>query len=170
MKTRIAAAAAALLIAGGIAAPASAAINSPVPSDLYITVGQLDWAWASPCSPGGCNAGQFPLDLSYQGTQGWRVATAADFANAPTAADFGGRCAAAYFTTANYCDFGDGQTGYIWNNPNSPNPAELNADTWVVRGLDAGVPEPATWALMILGFGAVGGALRRRAKAAVRFA
>ena len=26
----------------------------------------------------------------------------------------------------------------------------------------AGVPEPATWALMILGFGAVGGAMRRR--------
>ena len=33
-------------------------------------------------------------------------------------------------------------------------------------GLTAGaVPEPATWALMILGFGAVGGAMRRRAKA-----
>ncbi len=33
------------------------------------------------------------------------------------------------------------------------------------------VPEPATWALMILGFGAVGGAMRRRtAKTTVRFA
>jgi len=33
------------------------------------------------------------------------------------------------------------------------------------------VPEPATWALMILGFGAVGGAMRRRnAKTSVRFA
>lgn len=36
----------------------------------------------------------------------------------------------------------------------------------------AGVPEPATWGLMILGFGAVGAAMRRRAsvKATVRFA
>jgi hypothetical protein len=36
----------------------------------------------------------------------------------------------------------------------------------------AAVPEPATWALMILGFGAVGGAMRRRqsVKATVRFA
>ena len=33
-----------------------------------------------------------------------------------------------------------------------------------------GVPEPATWALMILGFGAVGGAMRRRTRASVRFA
>ena len=35
----------------------------------------------------------------------------------------------------------------------------------------AGVPEPATWGLMILGFGAVGGAMRRRKVAtSVRFA
>jgi hypothetical protein len=36
----------------------------------------------------------------------------------------------------------------------------------------AGVPEPAAWALMILGFGAVAGAMRRRqsVKATVRFA
>ena len=37
--------------------------------------------------------------------------------------------------------------------------------------LPGGVPEPATWALMILGFGAVAGAMRRRqAKTTVRFA
>jgi len=36
----------------------------------------------------------------------------------------------------------------------------------------AGVPEPATWALMILGMGAIGGAMRRRqtTKATIRFA
>ena len=31
---------------------------------------------------------------------------------------------------------------------------------------DGGVPEPAGWALMILGFGLVGGALRRRSRLA----
>ena len=36
--------------------------------------------------------------------------------------------------------------------------------------VNGSVPEPATWALMILGMGAVGGAMRRRTKAAVRFA
>ncbi|WP_254620931.1 PEPxxWA-CTERM sorting domain-containing protein [Sphingomonas sp. CL5.1] len=34
----------------------------------------------------------------------------------------------------------------------------------------AGVPEPATWAMMILGFGLVGASLRRREKAVARFA
>jgi hypothetical protein len=37
--------------------------------------------------------------------------------------------------------------------------------------VQSGVPEPATWALMILGFGAIGGALRRRqAKTTVVYA
>lgn len=35
--------------------------------------------------------------------------------------------------------------------------------------ISSAVPEPATWALMILGFGAVGYAMRRRPKAVVRF-
>jgi hypothetical protein len=34
--------------------------------------------------------------------------------------------------------------------------------------LNGAVPEPATWALMILGFGAVGGAMRRRQSVAAR--
>ncbi len=33
-----------------------------------------------------------------------------------------------------------------------------------------GVPEPATWAMLILGFGVVGGAMRRRQRVSVRFA
>lgn len=42
----------------------------------------------------------------------------------------------------------------------------------VSLSLMGGVPEPTTWALMILGMGAVGGAMRRKqaVKAAVRFA
>ena len=36
--------------------------------------------------------------------------------------------------------------------------------------LDAAVPEPASWALMISGFGLVGAASRRRARASVAFA
>ena len=43
----------------------------------------------------------------------------------------------------------------------------INAAFDVARG---GVPEPATWALMIVGFGAVGGATRRRRSGVAAFA
>lgn len=42
-------------------------------------------------------------------------------------------------------------------------------DNITYSGVDA-VPEPATWAMMIGGFGLVGGAMRRRAKTSVAFA
>ena len=144
---------------------ASAAIDLPVPEELYITINGMDWAWASPCSPGGCwDAGQ-ALDLSYQGTQGWRVAEAADFLLGPTAADFGTQqnfaCASAYFTNFTHCDYWDGQNGYVWNMPGGQ--SFNTSETWVVRGQQTpAVPEPGTWAMMLLGFGAIGFAMRRR--------
>ncbi len=33
----------------------------------------------------------------------------------------------------------------------------------VASGMISAVPEPATWAMMIIGFGAIGAAMRRRA-------
>ena len=46
-----------------------------------------------------------------------------------------------------------------------------STNTLNFRIRDAGaVPEPASWALMLAGFGAVGGAMRSRRKAAVTFA
>ena len=46
------------------------------------------------------------------------------------------------------------------------------ADDYVVRvtNLAGAVPEPASWALMIGGFGVVGASMRRRARTSVRFA
>jgi hypothetical protein len=51
-------------------------------------------------------------------------------------------------------------------------PAFFQIDDISVTGLSGAVPEPATWAMMILGMGAVGGAMRRKqaVKASVRFA
>nr|WP_205958336.1 PEPxxWA-CTERM sorting domain-containing protein [Qipengyuania sediminis] len=42
--------------------------------------------------------------------------------------------------------------------------------TFIHRDFIAGVPEPGTWAMMILGFGFVGGAMRRRGAMTLRFA
>ncbi len=44
-----------------------------------------------------------------------------------------------------------------------------NQSFLVKLGYSAPVPEPATWAMMIVGFGLVGGTMRSRQKAAVAF-
>jgi len=86
-------------LALGAAVPASAAINAPVPTANYITFNGNDWAWASPCPPSGhgdggtCGDGS-AIDFSYQGTQGWRLPTAAELAAGPSVADFGSPSAA----------------------------------------------------------------------------
>lgn len=56
---------------------------------------------------------------------------------------------------------------FYWDSNNFDNSGEITFQ------LLAGVPEPTTWAMMILGFGVVGGAMRRRkaqTKVAVRYA
>jgi hypothetical protein len=62
-------------------------------------------------------------------------------------------------------DFGDVDLilNSSWGEYSGYVPIYLHAD-WI-RGIQASVPEPESWALMILGFGFVGGALRRRAPA-----
>lgn len=42
-----------------------------------------------------------------------------------------------------------------------------NGATWAIAGVQGGVPEPATWAMLIIGFGAVGMASRKRRTRAV---
>ena len=176
------------MLAAFSAAPAAAALNVPLPTNTYITFGGLDWAWASPCSPTGCNGGQDVLDLSYQSTLGWRFATAAELLARPAPSDFSfsganvpfggnsvegtffngampgdGACAAAYFTAGffNQCNYGDAQIDAIFGVYFDPN--ERNVETWLVRG--GAVPEASTWALLIAGFGLVGTAMRRRVAA-----
>lgn len=49
-----------------------------------------------------------------------------------------------------------------------PNNTYFNDSTLFSGTISGAVPEPATWALMILGFGAVGGAMRRRQSVAAK--
>ncbi len=62
-----------------------------------------------------------------------------------------------------------GQAFGVQSYPNCPNtPAsacDLNFRVTGTREVAGAVPEPATWAMMIAGFGMMGGALRRRSRA-----
>lgn len=53
---------------------------------------------------------------------------------------------------------------------NVGNNGDYTYDSTGLQGSIASVPEPTTWAMMIGGFGVVGGAMRRRAKVRVAFA
>ena len=155
-------------IVAGMPAPALAQINAPVPVANYITFGGFDWAWASPCPPsggaGGTTCGFGPiLDLSYQGTLGWRLPTAAELAAGPSASDFGTpsafACASAWFVpTYTHCDYGDAAAGAVFGSAGGGNWYD---ETWVIRDVSA-VPEPAAWGMLIGGFALAGGAIRRR--------
>jgi hypothetical protein len=173
-------------VAAAFALPAAAnaaIINAPVPTANYITVGGLDWAWAAPCAFSAPTCGA--VDLSYQGGQGWRIPTLSEFLARPTVADFGGKCASNWFSLVHsHCDFGDPEYDGGVNGAGQPmgylydfgygittNGTSSVADTWLVRGGNGGgVPEPATWALLIAGFGMVGGAMRRRQSVRVTYA
>lgn len=178
MKTHLLLAAAALAAATA-AVPAHALINAPVPEDNYISFGGLDWAWAAPCAAYGDSCGV--VDMTYQSTQGWRFPTYDEFLARPTVFDFGTadsfKCASAWFSTVHsHCDYGDPDypnspvagvqpSGYLFDYGYgiTSNGSDPLAETWVVRGqATPGIPEPATWAMMIAGFGMVGAGLRRR--------
>ncbi len=156
----------------GLATPAAAILNVPVPAANYIVFGGNDWAWASPCPPSGSANGTQcgqpnTVDFTYQATQGWRLPTAAELAAGPVAADFGNAgnfaCASAWFNTVyTHCDYGDAAGGAVFGGAGGGNWYD---ETWVIRS--AAVPEPASWALMIGGFAMVGATMRRRALRAV---
>lgn len=60
--------------------------------------------------------------------------------------------------------------GNMFFGPTSNGTSLSNFDLVFSEGRTAPVPEPAAWAMMIAGFGLIGGAMRRRRRMSVRFA
>ncbi|MDE2405177.1 MAG: PEP-CTERM sorting domain-containing protein [Sphingomonadales bacterium] len=179
-----------------ISGPASAALfNQPVPVNATVSFNGLQWAWASPLgSPS-------DVDLSYQGAFGWHLPTADELLLAPNAQQFiyagantpfdgsdpvsganwaytngqtgFGALASPYFSGYRHGDFCNGVGSACGFGEQAWNSGGFS-ESLVVRTLDVGqsVPEPATWAMMLLGFFGVGAAMRRkgRQQANVRFA
>jgi hypothetical protein len=138
-------------------------ITDPL-EDKIVTVGNLDWAWASPCS-GGCS--QLVDDWEYAGgvytdllntqleVSTWRFASVSEWALLPSAASFrnDNKCAAAWFDNRHsHCDYGD---------PTSRIPVGGYSETFVVRtnSVVNAVPEPST--LVVFALGMIGLVSRR---------
>lgn len=163
-------------------------VNTPVPSNAYITFKGLDWAWASPVAYDG-SFGAGAVDLSVQGGYGWRIPTLAELVNAPQAQDFvfkganvpylgvdpvsgasneygdaGGdmACASPYFNnTYSHCDFTNGLNGGDGIGWYGTAGAPRYAESLMVRGVSA-VPEPETYAMLFAGLGVLGFVGKRR--------
>lgn len=111
----------------------------------------------------GANVGQGGVDFA-----SWSLFGEGDGIPVDVGGD--GACAATYFSGDNAfreCNWYDGTTGHIWDPGADYSQVDKESleywglDTWVVRG-ELNVPEPASWALLITGFGLVGATLRRR--------
>lgn len=112
--------------------------------------------------PGGPIDGTFAIDFGTDGFFGTLSGSSARNATVPTFFDF----------TIAYSILGGtgrflGATGAFATGPGSgadttvrPSRITLNLVNGTINA--PAIPEPGTWALMILGFGAVGGAMRRR--------
>ena len=153
---------AALLLGAAFVAPQAQAL--PVTTDLtpadYITIGSLDWAWASPVDDQG-NTWFSGFVLEGPAFHfGWRYATELEWLTHPDVTDFAAQgypCASKYWNnTYEHCDFGDTLVQYSTNDG-------IPYDILYVRGALSEPELPAPGGLALLGFGLLGlGALRRK--------
>lgn len=69
--------------------------------------------------------------------------------------------------TCSFLSLGSDDTQFVWTGVGGTTFCAVGGACSVVGG--SGVPEPVSWALMLAGFGAIGGAMRSRRRAAVSF-
>jgi hypothetical protein len=86
-----------------------------------------------------------------------------------TLVDFTGSAWATFAHTGSTLTIGFRAAGAGWQGGDDESWGLDNFRVTATNATTGGVPEPATWAMMLVGFGAVGGALRSRRKATVRY-
>lgn len=65
------------------------------------------------------------------------------------------------FSPSEFSIFADGSATLVYNQTGCCI-IRLAESTLTLRAVEGSVPEPATWAMMLIGFGAIGGSLRHR--------
>ena len=103
-------------------------VGVDVPSNLIVQHAGLEWAYASPCTHGGCST----VTLH----NGWRFATDAEWANHPGPAPFQNKCASSYFDSRwHHCDYGDFNNGHVTSHPSQLEPGRSTccSETLLVR-------------------------------------
>jgi hypothetical protein len=147
----------------------------------------LDWVYAGPIAPNEFGPGNIE-PASYRAAEGWRTATVSEWALRPEWTDFvrpgfaapspscgftdhsSYRFTSEYWSDYAHVDLCDAAAGRFTDGVNGP--VAGVPETIYVR-TSAGViavPEPATWAMMLGGFGLLGSAARRRSRAVVTYA
>lgn len=162
---------------GLIATAAARGEASLIPNTVFIPDSEvlinfngtgLDWVYAGPVMPDSMGAGEIAAP-SFRAAEGWRYATADEWALRPTWVDFvkpgseGGlaidygtshdsyRYTSEYWSQYSHVDVADAETGYLSNGLDLGNMTSTS-DVWYVRTMAANaVPEPASLAMLAAG-------------------
>ncbi|NRR31175.1 PEP-CTERM sorting domain-containing protein [Oxalobacteraceae bacterium] len=157
--------------------------STPIPDDyvlLNLHGAGLDWVYAGPIGPDERGPGQLH-GPTYRAAEGWRVATAAEWAHRPLWTDFikpgnpaaisvpqdgyddhrGYLFASEYWSIYTHVDLGDYASGYVTDGVNGA--GQIVPETIYVR-FSTAVPEAQTYAMLLAGLGMLAGLRRRRTK------
>lgn len=183
LRKRVATAVLATAVLMATADPANAQIidsSTPIPlSEVIANFNNtgLDWVYAGPIAPNEFGPGNIQ-PASYRASEGWRVATLQEWLLHPIWSDFtrsgfsppspnGGftdhstyRFTSEYWSNFHHVDLNDFANGNVTDGVNGVTSGV--PETIYVRfsAISGAVPEPSTWAMMLVGFGLVGGAMR----------
>ena len=130
-------------------------ITSDLPSSTYVVKDNLAWTWASPVNEQHWMSNELFAPSFHSG---WRYATQAEMLNMPTLEEFGFGAinSAAYWNSAyTHVDASDFEKGHV--------SSRWGHDVWDTFYVSS-IPEPKTYAMLLVGMGLLYLLARRRAE------